>query len=120
MLLLLRVLESGDYRSQVQELQPGGRLGDVGHAEREGQLCWSCRNDSGYERWVGGPLSRLSLPGQSDKDHSNLWNPGAVELGLSPTFSVTVRTGCPARRNGNRESGVPRLRDVCLEQEPGC
>lgn len=105
MLLLLHVLQEGGYRSQVQELQPGGRLGYVGHVEGEGQLCWSCRNGSGYEGWVGGPLSQL--PGQSDKDHSNLWNPCAVELGLSPTFSVTVHTGCPAHRNGNRESSVP-------------
>lgn len=37
-----------------------------------------------------GPMSRLSLPVQTDKDHSNPWNPGAVELGLSPAFSVTI------------------------------
>lgn len=43
----------------------GDWVGDVGHLEGEGQLCWSCRNDSGCERWVGGPLSQLSLsPGR--------------------------------------------------------
>lgn len=45
----------------MQELQLGGRLGYVGQREGEGQLSWSCRNGSGYERWVGGPLSQLSL-----------------------------------------------------------
>lgn len=35
--------------------------GWVGHVEGEGQLCWSCRNGSGCERWVGGPMSQLSL-----------------------------------------------------------
>lgn len=45
--------------------QVGYWLGDVGHVEGEGQLCWSCRNDSGCERWIGGPLSQLSLsPGR--------------------------------------------------------
>lgn len=59
MLLLLHILEE---EGQVHELQPGGRLGDVGHVKAEGQLYWSCRNGSGYERWVGGPLSQLSSP----------------------------------------------------------
>lgn len=40
-------------------------------------------------------MSRLSLPRQTDKDHSNLWNPGTVELGLSPAFSVTICTQPP-------------------------
>lgn len=53
------------------------------------------------------PEPALLLPRQGDKDHSNLWNPCAVELGLSPAFSVTVHTGCLAHRNGNRESSIP-------------
>jgi len=36
------------------------------------------------------PVSRLSLPKQTGKDCSNLWNPGTVELGLSSAFSVTI------------------------------
>lgn len=66
MLLLIHVLEERGYRSQVQELRPGGRLGGGCRLHGgKGQLCWRCRNDSGCERWVGGPLSQLSLsPGR--------------------------------------------------------
>lgn len=115
-----------------QELQLGGRPGDRGHntgrrscfpahprSSPGGDVTLSRRDGvgAGCGGWVGAPVSRLFLPRQTDKDRSNLWNPGTVEPGVFPTFSVTIHAQLPGLREGNRQDQCPPcLRGVCLEQ----
>lgn len=60
------------------------------------------------------PMSRLSLPRQTDKDRSNLWNPGAVELGLSRAFSVTIHTRPPGSQEWEEARSASPLPQRCL------
>lgn len=59
-------------------------------------------------------MSRLSLPRQTDKDRSNLWNPGAVELGLSSAFSVTSCAQLPGLQEWEQGRSVLPLLQRCL------
>lgn len=128
--MLLQILENRSYRNQVwrqvQELQLSGRLGDLGRNRgrrfyfKHGQgaaLVEMSPCPAGMTHVMEGglmwPVSRFSLPSKMDKDHSNLWNPGAVELGLSPAFSVTICTQPPGLHEWEQaRSASPHLR--CL------
>lgn len=68
----------------------------------------------GMEDGLVRPMSRLSLPRQTDKDRSNLWNPGAVELGLSPAFSVTIRAQPPGSQEREQARSASPLPQRCL------
>lgn len=130
LLLPLQILENRSYRNQVwrqvQELQLSGRLGDLGH--NRGRRSYFKRVQGaalvemppcpagmaqGIDVGLVWPMSRFSLPSKMDKDHSNLWNPGAVELGLSPAFSITICTQPPGLQEWEQaRSASPHLR--CL------
>lgn len=114
--------------SQVWELQPGGRPEDLGH-NRGGEGPTSKHGQGaalvemspcpagmvqGMEDELVQPMSRLCLPRQTDKDRSNLWNPGAVELGLSPAFSVTICAQLPGLQEWEQERSASPLPQRCL------